>query len=58
MQRGLSQRWDHNVSGIGENGKIVEKKAYIEKRRKEGWKMERFDALRIQRVCERALEEL
>ena len=58
MQRSASQRWDRSVGESAEDGKIAERKAYIERRRKEGWKMERFDATRIQRVCERALEEL
>ena len=52
MQKSVSQRWG------GSDGKPAERKAYIEKRRKEGWKMERFDAERVQRLCERALEEL
>ena len=58
MQRSVSQHWDRSVSGNAEIGKIADRRTYIEKRRKEGWEMERFDAARIRRICERALEEL
>ena len=52
MKRSVSQRWG------GADRKQAERKAYIERRRKEGWKMERFDAGRVQRLCEKALEDL